>query len=534
MSGTRSIRVRRPRSHRVPYCERFQAAHLVWNRDVELRLPPKGCSPEIQKRFLDEFHELSSRDDPALLPVLDRGTTGGRPFYLVPFREGQDLGTLSAEGSLDRGERIEVALQLAAGMAAMHLSGEVLGGLDPGLVAWERNRARLHFLHHRGHPGRTPWPESEPRPEALTAAVATPSAGSDVWFWGLACYRLLADGALPFGSGSRDPEPIRRMVPDLPRDLAHLVEACLAPDPATRPKDGAEVFALLREAAGTTFVVEPVDESGSIPIEKVEEAIRGLRSSGSVPVAVVPPAPVPPSPSPTDDVLGEEIELESDSAPTEVSGLIAVTPVPESPTTGAHRVATPPATEIPSGSPGVSRAVPATVLSAVLFGLALAFSGGDPAPPVSGPAPTTPGPAPTVSPPESGLLELAPSQQAAFREDPYLTVLLEARAVEGPDFDRTWKLLRSAVLANRLPRQLNDAERLLTVRDRFRADPEAGSAELARFLDDLREVLGVAPPVPAPGASAPTRPPRPASGTDPASSTGRAQPAPGPGGRSAP
>src|SRR5688572_30475378 len=82
-------------------------------------------------RFQQEAQTASSLSHPNILTIFDIGQAGAIHFIATEFIEGQTLRSLQKDAPWDLQKAIEVALQIASGLAAAHKSGIVHCDIKP-------------------------------------------------------------------------------------------------------------------------------------------------------------------------------------------------------------------------------------------------------------------------------------------------------------------------------------------------------------------------------------------------------------------
>jgi len=102
----------------------FEAKHVFTNKLVALKLlnSNQQHSAEAQARLLREAQALSKIKHPHIVDVLDAGVTRNGQVYLVTeLIDGRSLdGVLAARGKLEPKKALELALQLASALGAVH------------------------------------------------------------------------------------------------------------------------------------------------------------------------------------------------------------------------------------------------------------------------------------------------------------------------------------------------------------------------------------------------------------------------------
>ena len=188
---------------------------------------------------------------PNVVEVLDAGVDGdGAPYIVLELLEGGELETKLRDAPLPPKDAIGVGIQIARGLEVAHAAGVVHRDLKPsnifickdgtvklldfGVALLENRRTRFTST---GKVVGTPWylaPEQARGDRDLDSRV-------DVWALGAVLYESLT-GRAPFDRDSplatvlailrEEPEPLERIVPSIPRELAAVIARCLV-----KPRD---------------------------------------------------------------------------------------------------------------------------------------------------------------------------------------------------------------------------------------------------------------------------------------------------------
>lgn len=273
----------------------FADVHLYDQRVPSRRVAVKVLRDAVgaggAAAFLAEADALARLEHPHVVGVHGVGLAGdGRPYLVMPFYPGPDLGTRSAGAGLDVEEVLRVGVQVGGALETAHRRGllhrdvkpaNILTGPygEPGLADFGLAAGPDADLESGVS---VPWTA----PEVLFGTAA-PSVRSDVYSLAATLWTLLA-GHPPFeaaavagaGSGaellrrirSAPVPPIGR--PEVPPALEALLVRGLAKDPAERPASVLELVRGLQDAqrAQGMSVVEPVLPGGPSAVDAAAPA----------------------------------------------------------------------------------------------------------------------------------------------------------------------------------------------------------------------------------------------------------------------
>jgi dienelactone hydrolase len=249
----------------------YRAIDTRLNRTVAIKIIAGDAVPDLEhrRRFLTEARAASALNHPNIITIHDIGEADGVSFLVMEFVAGRTLHTLLSDTRVSEpGTRLipvpdvlSIAAQIAAALDAAHEAGIVHRDIKPANVM-AADSGQIKVLDFGVSKVLHPTDQNAPTATAPAATAAGHIVGtlaymspeqvqgraidarSDIFSFGAVLYELLTgrqafagDGSLALVSAilTETPAPIVTLRPDVPADLAALVDACLAKDCAARP-----------------------------------------------------------------------------------------------------------------------------------------------------------------------------------------------------------------------------------------------------------------------------------------------------------
>ena len=261
--------------------EVYRARDTRLGREVAIKVLPAALSsdPGRLKRFEREARSASSLNHPNILTIYDIGTSDSTSYIAMELVEGVPLRARLLGAALSVRELLQIAAQVADGLAKAHASGIVHRDLKPEnvMVTEDGHVKILDFglakLTHPGDTGgqamTTPTISGATEPGVVVGTVGYMSpeqaAGravdfrSDQFSFGAILYEM-ATGRQAFARGSapetlaaiirEEPEPIALLNRRVPAPVRWIIERCLAKEARNRfasSEDLAQDLATVRE-----------------------------------------------------------------------------------------------------------------------------------------------------------------------------------------------------------------------------------------------------------------------------------------------
>src|SRR5437660_3619499 len=121
--------------------EVFLAEDTILDRKVSLTFISSTTEqrPDVRARFLMEAKCAASMDHPFVCKVYETGEAEGQGFIALEFVEGQTLAEKLKAGRLPLEEALNIAIQIAEGVAAAHERGLIHRDLKPNNIMISRS-----------------------------------------------------------------------------------------------------------------------------------------------------------------------------------------------------------------------------------------------------------------------------------------------------------------------------------------------------------------------------------------------------------
>jgi len=246
------------------------------DRDVAIKVLPDSVIHDLDRlrRFKHEARAAGALNHPNIMTVYDIGEHDGQPFIVTELLKGDTLRTVIPQKGLPPERATELAMQIAAGLAAAHEAGIVHRDLKPSniFVTRDGHLKILDFGLAKLKARTDPDSETAVLGEESTATGTilgtigymspeqvrgqTTDARTDIFSFGCVLYELLSGQRAFSGSTPADvisavltdqPEDSAVVNPKVPEELARLVMRCLEKRPEDRFQSARDVLHALED-----------------------------------------------------------------------------------------------------------------------------------------------------------------------------------------------------------------------------------------------------------------------------------------------
>ncbi|HEY1660713.1 MAG TPA: protein kinase [Candidatus Sulfotelmatobacter sp.] len=289
--------------------EVYRAKDTRLDRSVAIKVLPSHLSsnPELKQRMEREARAISALQHANICTLHDIGSQDGTDFLVMEYLEGQTLAERLAKGALPMDQVLKIGTEVAQALEKAHQRGIVHRDLKPANVMLTKAGAKLMDFGLAkpkvsiGSQAVGPFTPSTPTvnlaslsaaaspltqkgsivgtfqymaPEVLQGAEA--DARSDLFSLGCVLYEMVTGHRAFEGKSQlsvftsileKEPEPVTTLQPLAPQMLVHVINGCLAKDPADRIQSAHDVAMQLRWAP--SIASAPTDSESSSPVNRV-------------------------------------------------------------------------------------------------------------------------------------------------------------------------------------------------------------------------------------------------------------------------
>jgi serine/threonine-protein kinase len=250
----------------------FVAFDDALQRRVAVKVMPEHLAASVSvDRFKREILLSAGLQHPHIVGVLSAGEAAGLPFFVMPYVEGESLGTrIGSGGAMPVRETVSILKDVARALAYAHERGVVHRDIKPHNillaagaatvtdfgVAKALRSARRSGGDRDGNLTITGTSLGTPLYMAPEQAAADPDVDhrADIYAFGITAYEMLtghppfaglAPRALLAARMTQDPPALTTIREGVPPSLSQLVMRCLAREPNDRPQTAMELLSAL-------------------------------------------------------------------------------------------------------------------------------------------------------------------------------------------------------------------------------------------------------------------------------------------------
>jgi serine/threonine protein kinase len=276
----------------------YEAEDTRLGRRVALKVltDKLACNPGANRMLAREGETMARLDHPHICRVHEAGVENGRGFIVMERLEGMNLRARMARKSLETGEIVAVATQVAEALHAVHAAGIVHCDVKPGnIFLTSAGRVKLLDFGLATRLGRRVHGEAPGRPLGTANYMAPerirqtgPDPRSDLFSLGVVMYEM-ATGRLPFAGDSpsetvtnvltTNPIPARALSPTRPVALDRIVHKLLAKNADDRYASAAELKKALRGIGRQRRPTLAVSLDEGLPTRSRKEASHASRET---------------------------------------------------------------------------------------------------------------------------------------------------------------------------------------------------------------------------------------------------------------
>src|SRR3989442_1181921 len=234
---------------------------------IKVLPPERALQPAARERFLREARTAAGLSHPNIVPIFAVDEVDDVVFFVMAYVEGESLGQrVRARGPLAPDAVARLLQDVARALAYAHAHGVVHRDVKPDNILLEAPTGRVLVsdsgIARVGSGSGTTGPREIVgtaefmSPEQASGGVVDPR--SDLYSLGVVAYYALS-GRVPFEDtdpyvllarhATEPAPPLASVAPAVPRQLARMVDRCLAKEPSARFAGGSELAEAIDDAA---------------------------------------------------------------------------------------------------------------------------------------------------------------------------------------------------------------------------------------------------------------------------------------------